>query len=369
LVEHRQRWMAEITVGYTPAGKRIPRRASAKTKTEARAKLKELLRDLEDGIASSKNHTVAMAVLDWLTYGLAGRAKGTVDKSRILAEQHIIPVLGARPLRELTADEVDRWLADKAKALSTRTLREIHSILSRAIRRAQGREKVRRNVVLLCDVPTGQPGRPSKSLTLDQAKAVLAAAKGRALYAYVVLSLLIGARTEELRALTWPHVDLVGKPDADPPVPPSIQVWRSVRVGGDTKTKKSRRTLAMPRRCVQALQAQQEWQTAARATAGKKWQPSDLVFTSRVGTPLDASHVRRSFRAIVKAAGLVAAEWTPRELRHSFVSILSADGVPLETIAELVGHSDTTVTETVYRHQLQPMLTKGAEAMDDIFTE
>lgn len=56
------------------------------------------------------------------------------------------------------------------------------------------------------------------------------------MYAYVVLSLLIGARTEELRALTWSHVDLEGKPDANPPVPASIMVWRSVRASGDTKT-------------------------------------------------------------------------------------------------------------------------------------
>lgn len=51
--------------------------------------------------------------------------------------------------------------------------------------------------------------------------------------AYVVLSLLIGARTEELRALTWSHVDLVGKPAAAaiPAMPPSIMVWRWVRTG------------------------------------------------------------------------------------------------------------------------------------------
>lgn len=73
------------------------------------------------------------------------------------------------------------------------------------------------------------------------------------LHAYIVLSLLIGARTEELRALHWHEVDLDGRPDADPPVLPSIAVYRSVRVGGDTKTAKSRRRLALPTRCVDAL--------------------------------------------------------------------------------------------------------------------
>jgi integrase len=368
-VESRQRWFAAVTVGYTPAGQRIRRRVSGKTKTAAKAKLKELLRDIEDGATASGRYTVGDAVRDWLGFGLAGRSDATREKSRILAEQHVIPPLGVRQVRELTADEVDRWLADKAQTLSTRTLREVRSVLRRSISRAQARDKVRRNVVLLCELPKGQPGRPSKSLTLTQVRAVLAAAEGTALYAYVVLSLLIGARTEELRALTWAHVDLVGKPDADPPVPPSIEVWRSVRFGGDTKTKKSRRTLRMPLRCVEALRAQQAWRRAVREKAGKRWHANDLVFTSRVGTGLDASHVRRSFRRIVKAAGLTPGEWTPREMRHSFVSVLSDAGVSIEEISRLVGHSDTTVTETVYRHQLRPMLTEGAEAMDDIFAD
>ena len=79
--------------------------------------------------------------------------------------------------------------------------------------------------MLLCDLPAaGRDGRPSKALTFDHAVAVLDAAGGTAMYAYIVLSILIGARTEELRALTWDHVDLDGNPDADPPVPPSIMV-------------------------------------------------------------------------------------------------------------------------------------------------
>jgi len=62
--------------------------------------------------------------------------------------------------------------------------------------------------------------------------------------AYVLVSLLTGARTEELRALTWSHVDLTGSLHTDPPIPAHIRVWRSVRAGGDTKTRASRRTLA-----------------------------------------------------------------------------------------------------------------------------
>ena len=76
----------------------------------------------------------------------------------------------------------------------------MHSILSRSVTHAMARDKVRRNVVTLCAVPTGQAGRPSKSLTLDQAHALLTAAGGSPLHAYIVVSLPPGARSRRIGA-------------------------------------------------------------------------------------------------------------------------------------------------------------------------
>jgi integrase len=174
-----------------------------------------------------------------------------------------------------------------------------------------------------------------------------------------VLSLLTGARTEELRALTCARVDLDGRPYAEPPIPPSIEVWRSVREGGDTKTKKSRRTLALPQRCVDALREHLARRDEVEA--------DEIVFATSRGTLMQAVNVRQTFRLVVKAAGLNPDDWTPRELHHSFVLILSDDGVALDDIADLCGHAGTSVTEKDYRHQLRPVLLRGAIAIDRIF--
>lgn len=92
-----------------------------------------------------------------------------------------------------------------------------------------------------------------------------------------------------------------------------------------------------------------------------------LVFVTRSGNPLAARNVQRDFRTVISAAGLVGKEWTPRELRQSFVSVLSDARVPLEVISRLVGHRSTAVTETVYRKQLRPVIEDAAIAMDHIF--
>jgi integrase len=180
------------------------------------------------------------------------------------------------------------------------------------------------------------------------------------MHAYIVVSLLTGARTEEMWALTWSHVDLDGEP-------PSVQLLRSVREGRDTKTRLSRRTLELPNDCVVALRAHRRWQTQTRMRSAARRPDNDLVFTTQRGTPLDAANVRRAFRHIAEHAGLHPEEWTPRELRHSFVSLLSSAGIPIEDIAHLVGHANTRTTEKVYRKELRPALRRGAKAMDDLF--
>lgn len=211
--ESRQRWIGEVTLGYRPDGKRITRKVSDRDKTKALKKLKELQRKLDDGAPlDTTKYTVGEAVRDFLKHGLNGRSPSTVEKLTHLANEHILPRFDAWEIRRLTADDVDDWLADKATTLATRTLGDVRSLLRRSIARAQRRGKVDRNVVLLCDdLPKGQGGRPSKSLTFDQALALLTAAEGTRLHAYIVLSLLLGARTEELRPLEWTEVDLEGR--------------------------------------------------------------------------------------------------------------------------------------------------------------
>lgn len=115
-----------------------------------------------------------------------------------------------------------------------------------------------------------------------------------------------------------------GNPEFEAPQPPHIAVALGPAERGDTKPQNSRRTLALPTRCVEAFWQPFEGQGWDRLTADEKWEEHGLVLSSAVGNPLDAADVRRAFRQTLKEAdGTNADEWTPRELRHSFVSLLS----------------------------------------------
>jgi integrase len=358
------RWRGVVSLGFGPEGRRIRRKVSGKTKAAVQDRLKALHGDLEAGVQTRPNYTVRRAAEDWLTEGLDGRSTKTIEKNEhVLAP--ILAAIGARKLRELTAGEVHQALTAMARRYSSAAVAMGHNALTRAERHAEARDLVGRNVAMLVDTPKGQTGRPSKSLSLEQASALLAAAEGTRMHAYIALCLATGIRTEEARALRWEHLDL-GDPDARPPVPASAAVWRSVRAHEDTKTEKSRRTLALPEMAVDALWAHKKRQAGERLAAGAEWSDQDLVFCTRTGGALDAANVRREFRAVCKAAK-IGEHWTPRELRHSFVSLMSSSGVPVEEIARIAGHSSTRTTEVVYRRELRPILTTGAEAMDRLF--
>ncbi|WP_171064128.1 site-specific integrase [Actinomadura soli] len=353
-------WTGAISLGRYPNGKRRRLKRKAPSERALMRKLVQAVADLERGVRADRNYTVERAAADFLTQlEKLGRAPSTIEAYRGLVRWQLVPQLGQVRVRDLTADHVEAWLHDRAGHLTSSSLKIVHGLLRRSLRRAERHDKVGRNVAALVDTPAGLPAQPSRSMSVEQAAALLVEAVhgGHRLGAYVVLALLSGLRTEETRALRWSDVDLVDG---------AVFVTSSARHTGETKTPGSRRGVALADLAVSALRAHRVRQEEEKTAAGEEYQDDGLVFCDRAGRPLPSQQVRDEFRVMTAAAGL-GRSWTPRELRHTFVSILSDHGVAVEKISDLVGHASTEVTETVYRHQLRPVVRGGAEAMQEVF--
>ena len=371
------RWRGVLSRGFGPDGGRRRYKVSGRTKQDViEALKKKKSEELDAGLSTFRSYTVESAAHDWLEHGLPGRS----ERTRQVYRDALAPLLakiGKRPLRELTAGDVEAGLRSLTGNLSSRSLQIAHNSLRRAIRYAEANGKVGRNVAGLIDTPKGRAGRRRRAFTLAQAAALIVAARSRPvlelhgglkdprrpaslMHAYIVVSLMAGVRPEEARAIGWEQdVDLDGNP-------PSIAVLRADRAGGDTKTPKSRRALKLAQMAVGALREWQADQAAEREAAGSRWQDTGLVFTTATGTPLAARPIRKMFQDVCERAGL-GRDWAPRDLRHTFVSLLSDDGMAIEKIARLVGHASSHITETVYRQELRPVLQEGAEVMDRLF--
>jgi integrase len=121
----------------------------------------------------------------------------------------------------------------------------------------------------------------------------------------------------------------------------------------------------LPQRAISALRAHQEIQECERQSAGSSWHEQGLVFCNEDGTPYRRWALNWRFSRLTREAGL--GHWHAHEARHTAVSIMSRNGVPIQEIADTVGHRSTHVTETVYRHVIVPAVSGGATVMDEIF--
>ena len=270
--EVKGRWYGAVSVGYGVDGQTWRRhKVSGRTRAEVAETLRQLQAEQDSGVQPEHGYTVQRAVDDWLSEGLDVRSAGTVTLYRNVLKP-VTAVIGGIELRILTAHDVRRVLIHLAAGHSSRTVTIAHNALTRALRHAEANRHVVHNVAALVDTPKGQPGRPSRALTAGQAAAVLKAAGESRLGAYVVLCLMTGIRTEEARALRWDHVNL----DAG-----SIAVWRSVRLGGDTKTSKSRRTLGLPQAVTEALREHRMRQDEEKLAAGDLWTDHDAGLHDR----------------------------------------------------------------------------------------
>ncbi|MGH9128943.1 MAG: site-specific integrase [Acidimicrobiales bacterium] len=358
-------WVACIDVAGAD-GHRHRRKRSARTYAEARVKLRELQAEATAGVAGTGKLTLGEYLGDWLAHVLPARGVSiaTTENYATMIRIHITPALGAIRLDQLRAEHVDgllRNMADAGKAHST--MRLVRTVLVMALTHAERRDMVMRNAARLSIVPPG-PVRQSRSLTREEAKTLFASIEGEPLEAAWLAMILLGLRPGEAFALEWQDVDLERR---------VLRVRQAIkRAGGaqfalgEPKTPKSRRSLGMPARVVEAFRQRVVDQQTQRNEAGEAWSETGLVFTTAFGTMIDPANSRRAFRRCTEAAGL--GRWHPHEGRHSAASILSDAGVPLEVVADVLGHAPgSKVTGEVYRHAITPLVGAAQTTMDDIF--
>ena len=361
------RWIGQLPGGTDPdTGKRVRgRKVSATTKTAAENLLDDLRAEVrKTGVQPSASATVAWAAEDFRRHWPASVKSPISKQVNGNHVQRIIDGIGPVKLEKLTVGQVETFLARlAADGYSTSVITRTRSILRQVIRRAQRDGLVGRNVAELADCPAGTR-RKSRAMTVDQARALLAEAgkSGPWLRAFVTSGLMLGMRPGELLGLRWSDVTEAGVIN----VRQSLKRTGGVLSGAELKTESSRRALSAAALVQSALAALRKQQAADRLRLGGHYGDSGLVFADSAGWPRNPQTVRREFKNLCSAAGIGPA-WQLREMRHSYVSILSDSGVDIEAIAASAGHINSNVTRTVYRHQIAPAITQAAAAMNDVF--
>ncbi|MAT06258.1 MAG: hypothetical protein CL424_14565 [Acidimicrobiaceae bacterium] len=360
----RKRYELRVTID----GRR--RKVTGKTQAEVNERAEALRRNAELGPGLPAEMTVSRYLEHWIAQvlPLTDLAQTTREQYERMARLYIIPIIGRRRLDQLAPADVRTMLSRLSEqGLSPATLRQARSVLSRALRTAEADGLVTRNAARLVD-GVRQANKEGRTLTPAEARTLLSAAHGHEYEALVYVLLSLGLRKGEALGLSWSDIDFDSTP-AKLTVRRALKKDNRDRTYLDTpKTTRSRRTIHLPGSLVDVLRQHRKRQAAERLAFGEGWggrfADEDLVFTTSIGTALDPNRVNRQVQQIAQDAGL--GKWTPHELRHSAASLLIAQGVPLKTISEMLGHSSIRVTADVYGHLLDDARSEAATAMEGV---
>ncbi len=335
-------------------GKRRTRFVTVRgTKKEAQRELIRLLGAVANGTAVDPSTlTIAEHVRAWLA-GDNGLSPKTIERYRQLAEQQIIPHLGATVLQKLRPAQIADWHAmllrsggKDGRPLAPRTVGHAHRVLHRAFELALRLEQVGRNPVHTVPAPKVEQVEP-EILTAGQIATVLGALNDHQLYPIVSLALATGMRRGELCGLAWGAVDL---DHAVVKVERSLEETASGLRFKSPKTRAGHRSIGVPATTVDLLRAHRAAQLEMRLRLGQgRTAAGDLVFALWDGTPYPPDKLSRDWGNVVRDRKLPAVSF--HSLRHSHASALISAGVDIVSVSRRLGHGSPAVTLTVYAHR------------------
>ncbi len=353
------RWVARVDLGIVE-GKRKRKAIYGKTRKEVADKLKQLLHQQGQGVnVAPERQTLGKFLDTWLADVVSQTRRPTTLEIYQYAVKRITKHIGHIQLAKLTPQHVQALLtALAADDYSPTTIDRARDVLINALNQAMAWELVSRNVAKQATPPKVEPYQP-RVLSQQEAQRLLATATGDRLEALYRVGLSLGLRRGEVLGLRWEDVDLAAG---------TLRITHNLQlIGGKLqlvapKTKESRRTLSLSPRLIAALREHKARQMQEQLIEGPNWKDHGLVFCTSVGTPIAPRNLLRSYKALLKRAELPDMRF--HDLRHSFVTLLLAQGESLKVVQELAGHSDPRITQQIYQHVTNDQKRQAVARMD-----
>lgn len=355
------KWRAQVSID----GRRLSH--TARTKSEGLAWIRETRNQIDNGLTfKGGDKSLEDFLSEWLKTVQSSRSQGTYTLYCWTVRKRITPYIGKIKLMSLKPDRVQRFYHHlQDEGLSNHAVHVTHKTLRVALNHAIKLGLIARNP---CSGTT--PPKPKQTemkfyddkqvrILLDKALAI-----GDRLYQLYYLAIHTGMRQAELMGLKWQDVDWDHS---------TLQVKRQVRhfTGGKyvfskPKSKSGNRTIILGKQALELLRDHKKAQEKMIATSRNGWEELDLVFASRVGTPITASNIRRDFRKLLKESGLPKIRF--HDLRHTAASLMLNHGIPVLIASKRLGHSKPSVTIDIYGHLMPSKQEEAADLMDKLIS-
>jgi len=352
------RLRAAVTVPHALTGEPVRRYLSGRTDAEIKRKLRAARAEAE---TVGRTPTLARWGERWLG-SVAHRVRpATLALYRTAVRRHVIPALGRIELARLRPSDVESMtgaMIDAGSAPSTAAL--TRRVLVVALSDAARDGLVARNVARLARPPrTAEPRR--RALSADEVRRFLAAIADDPLSPLVMLGVATGMRRGELLALRWSDVD-----ETAGTLTIARALARSASGGyavAEPKSRRARRTLALPAMAREALTRQRGLQDAERMAAGDAWQDTaGVIFADPLGRQWHPETITSAYRALVGRSGI--GRLRLHDLRHTAATLALSAGVPVRDVSDALGHASPSITLDIYGQSVAEGPRRVADAMD-----
>ncbi len=320
----------------------------AKTKKEVRRKLRQALKDRDEGIIPPSKMTIGNLLDEWLEEMRGEVSERTYLNREGMVRLHIKPTIGTTKLASLTPDDVRGLYRRKlAQGMASSSVKRIHVVLNQAFRYAVRSKYIHANPLDDVKPPTVRT-RDMDVLTPEQVNRLLDTAYGDRLECAYILGALCALRVGEALSLRFEDCDLV-----EGTISIRRTLWRNKTYA--PKTDASEATIRVPERALDAL----------RRHATKHGNPKEgWLFQTRNGNPVAASNFHsQNWKPLLRRAG-VPESLTFHQLRHGAASLLLNQGVPVPVVSKYLRHRNPSITMTTYAHIIEGTGGVAADALN-----
>jgi len=327
-------------------------------------RLRDELDKVEDlNYQEPANITLAEFLNKWLAdYVKPQLAPRTYEGYESICRYHFIPRLGKIPLSKLRSEHLQKVYTDSIKAgLSGTTIRHHQAMIHRALQSAKKWHYISYNVADADNLELPKPNEFDIEPWDDfELKLFLEKARSEPYYSLCYTFLHTGLRRSEILALKVKDVDvLMGEISIH-------QAMHQLRdrsyVFRQNKSKKSRRTIALPPSCAIVLREHLERREAECTEYKIGYGPESLVFSQFDGRPLRPNTVTRAWQMLCQKCGVRVIRL--HDARHTFASLMLKQGVDLKIVQEMLGHSRLSTTSDIYTHLLPGLQRSAARKFD-----
>jgi integrase len=335
----------------TPTGRRYFRRKNGESFDDFRARIEAAKKETKRGTAATGS--LEEMLRQWLASVERSLRPKTLLSYRETVDSYIVPTIGMVPVTKLTAEHVQQAMRyAESMGRAPRTVAYVRAVLRRGLHVAMKWEMTDRNVAALVDAPRVERREHTMPTELEW-RSFLGSVDGHDYEALLLILALLGPRRGEVLGLQWPDV----QHDAITFTASLSRVKGKGLVLSPPKTSTSRRTVPLSPMIHEALIRWRVRQLEWKLKAGADWQDSEFVWTDGIGRPISPERLRK----MVKGRRI-------HDFRHIAASHMLAEGVPLEVVSTILGHSSIRVTKDVYGHIMPRQFTDAAERIQRIGT-